>query len=577
MIRRLFQLWPQPRLLLRFALLEAVLAVLQGLLLGSLVPILGALLRAEPDFAAARPWLIGAAVGIVAHLALSVVATPAGFAASNELGIHLRRALMHHVTTLPLGWFDSQRRAEFVRAMSGAAGLATICVVVGGPVLNCVLVPTTIIGVTFAFDWRLALVLLAIAPVALVLLGLAKRTNMAVVDDMETATEDIVNRTIEFGQAQPVLRAAGEACTGTANMRHALLEHRRRYARGLNRLLVPDMSYTAAVVAGSAVVLVLGAWFSLSGKLEIAETIAVLVLAVRYLERLGALSGLVGGLGALDVAIGRIEDIMHQHPLPRSTEPVRSVAHSGIEFQDVHFAYSRTPVLSGVSFHCPQGSTTALVGPSGSGKTTITRLVARFFDVGSGQIRIGDIDIRDYDPSVLLEHIAIVFQDVYLFDTTIEENVRIAKPDATRPELEAAARAARLDEVIARQPNGWATEVGESGTQLSGGERQRVSIARAFLKQAQIVLIDEAASALDPENEKAISEAITGLAADPQRTVLVIAHAPATLAAADRVITLGHGTIQETGTPGELRHAGGAYAQIYDQYEHARRWRIAAP
>jgi ATP-binding cassette subfamily B protein IrtB len=164
---------------------------------------------------------------------------------------------------------------------------------------------------------------------------------------------------------------------------------------------------------------------------------------------------------------------------------------------------------------------------------------------------------------------------VYLFDTTIEENVRLARPHATEAELDAAARAARLDEVIERLPDGWQTRVGEAGAQLSGGERQRVSIARAFLKQARIVLIDEAASALDPENERAIAGAIAELARDPDRTVLVVAHRPATLAAADQVVALHAGRVVESGTPADLRAAGGVFARLYEQYDQARGWRIS--
>nr|BFF04738.1 hypothetical protein GCM10020241_64130 [Streptoalloteichus tenebrarius] len=228
-----------------------------------------------------------------------------------------------------------------------------------------------------------------------------------------------------------------------------------------------------------------------------------------------------------------------------------------------------------MSFVCRPGTTTALVGPSGSGKTTVTRLVARFFDVDSGSVRVGGVDVRDLDHATLLGEIAIVFQDVYLFDTTIEENLRLARPDATREELEAAARAARLDEVIERLPDGWDTQVGEGGAQLSGGERQRVSIARAFLKRARIVLLDEAGSALDPENEGAISEAIANLARDPERTVIVIAHRPATLATADFVVALDGGRVMEFGSPVDLLRTGGTFARLHNQYEHARSWHIA--
>jgi ATP-binding cassette, subfamily B, bacterial IrtB/YbtQ len=394
--------------------------------------------------------------------------------------------------------------------------------------------------------------------------------------DMEVAGKEVAGRAIEFGQAQPVLRAAGHGSTGTVRMRDALDDHRRQYRRALRRILWPDLSYNGVVMAGYVAVLVLGVQFLLNGTLAVADTVALLVLALRFLEPLGTMIGLASGLGAMDYLVREVEDILHTPALPHRTHPVRRVDHTGIEFSDVTYAYDDgdTPALSSVSFHCPPGTTTALVGPSGSGKTTVTRLIARFGDVGSGTVRVGGVDVRDYDHPALLGEIAIVFQDVYLFDITIEENLRITRPDATDAELAAAARDARLDEVINRLPDGWHTRVGEAGAQLSGGERQRVSIARAFLKQARIVLIDEPTSALDPQNESAISQAISTLAHDPERTVIVIAHRPATLAAADQVVALDAGRLVEIGTPAELLHTDGAFARLYHQYDHARSWQI---
>ncbi|MFK0150008.1 ATP-binding cassette domain-containing protein [Streptomyces griseus] len=186
-----------------------------------------------------------------------------------------------------------------------------------------------------------------------------------------------------------------------------------------------------------------------------------------------------------------------------------------------------------------------------------TRLIARFFDIDSGELRVGGVDVRRLDPTALLDEIAIVFQDVYLFDDTIEDNLRLARPGATWDELREAASAARLDEVIERLPAGWNTRVGEGGAQLSGGERQRVAIARAMLKRARIVLVGEAGSALDPENEAAITRAIANLGSDPERTVIVIAHRPATLATADHVVALDRGRVVEAGTRAELLRTGG--------------------
>ncbi|ADB50797.1 ABC transporter ATP-binding protein [Conexibacter woesei] len=577
MIRHLFQLCPQPRLLIRLSALHAVLAVLQGLLLALLIPILDAVLRPQPDFAAATPWLIAGGAGLVVYAALTAIATPVGFAASMDLAAQLRHRAIDHATTLPLGWFTAEHKTRLARTVTAdASNIGQLAVTIGAPAIISTLVPATIVVVTFAVDWRMALLFLALAPIAFLTLRRAARIAAIADAELDAAATEIAGRAIELGQAQPVLRAAGHGTTGSARMRAALDEHRASYRRGLRRSLVPDLTYTAVVMAGFVAVLALGAHLMLSGELEVAEAVALLVLAVRFLEPLGGLIELIGALRAMDNAIVRVRALLDTPALPVRAQPVHELADAAIELSGVTYAYGDRPALSDVSFRCEPGTTTALVGPSGSGKTTVTRLIARFFDVGQGSVRIGGVDVRDVDPAVLLEDVAIVFQDVYLFDDTIEENLRLARPDASWEELEQAARAARLDEVVERLPDGWRTRVGEAGAQLSGGERQRVSIARAFLKRARIVLIDEAGSALDPENEAAVSEAIANLTRDRRRTVIVIAHRPATLAAADRVAALDRGRVTETGTPADLRRSGGTFARLYDQYDHARSWRITA-
>jgi ATP-binding cassette subfamily B protein len=236
-------------------------------------------------------------------------------------------------------------------------------------------------------------------------------------------------------------------------------------------------------------------------------------------------------------------------------------AHHDLEFESVTFGHDGRTVLDGLSLSVPQGRRLAVVGPSGAGKTTLLRLLARFHDVDAGAVRVGGVDVRAIGAEALAAQTAIVFQDVYLFDTTIEENVRLGRPGASAAQVRAAATAARLDEVVERLPQGWATEVGEGGALLSGGERQRVSIARALLKDAPIVLLDEVTSALDPVNEAAVHEGIERLMAG--RTVVVVAHRLRTVRRADHVVFLDGGRIAEEGTHDELVRRGGRYADFW--------------
>ncbi|PZG56639.1 ABC transporter [Spongiactinospora gelatinilytica] len=447
----------------------------------------------------------------------------------------------------------------------GAADAANLAVTIGGPVITSTLLPATVVVVTLAVDWRVAVLLCVIALLAASALRHAAKVAAEAEVELERAAAEVAVRAIELGQAQPVLRAADQA-EGTPRMNAALEDHRDTYRDGMDRARRPFFLYTAVIACGFAAVLGLIAWLLLSGHAGVAEAIALLVLATRFLQPLGNLIDLIGALRAMTNKIARIEELLASPALPVPADPVRRIDGADVELSDVTFTYpgGDAPALRAVSMRCPSGTTAALVGPSGSGKTTVTRLVARFFDVDAGQVCVGGIDVRELGPETLLDQIAIIFQDVYLFDDTIENNLRLARPEATWDELREAARAARLDEVIKRLPDAWNTRVGEAGAQLSGGERQRVAIARAILKQARIVLVDEASSALDPENEAAITQAIVNLGADPGRTVIVIAHRPATLAAADQVVSLDAGEVTEAGSPDDLLRTDGIHLVAAD-------------
>ncbi|GGS56675.1 ABC transporter ATP-binding protein [Actinokineospora fastidiosa] len=321
------------------------------------------------------------------------------------------------------------------------------------------------------------------------------------------------------------------------------------------------MALTLVVQATFTALLVLGAYLALGGHIGAAEVLAVLVLAARCADPLLSLSDLGGQLRAGRAELARLDALLSAAPLPEPPDPVRPDRHD-LEFDSVVFRRGERTVIDTVSLSVPQGHRLAVVGPSGSGKTTLLQLLARFHDVDAGAVRVGGVDVRAMDPAELMSRIAIVFQQVYLFDGTIEENVRVARPDATDAELRAAAAAARLDEVVARLPGGWSTPVGEAGAALSGGERQRVSIARALLKDAPIVLMDEVTSALDPVNESAVHAAVERLTEG--RTVVMVAHRLRTIRNADHIVFLDKGRITESGAHDDLLRRGGRYAELWD-------------
>jgi ATP-binding cassette subfamily B protein len=268
----------------------------------------------------------------------------------------------------------------------------------------------------------------------------------------------------------------------------------------------------------------------------------------------------------------KVNSVYKNKPLPETTKD-RKIKHYDVTFSNVSFAYEDEQVLKNVSFHVPENTITALMGPSGSGKTTIINLIARFWDVKEGEIKIGGINIKDVKTEELMSNISIVFQDVYLFNDTILNNIKVGKQDATQEEVIAAAKKANCHEFIMKFADKYETVVGEGGSKLSGGEKQRISIARAFLKDAPIVLLDEATANVDPENELIIQNSINELVKN--KTVIIIAHKLSTLKQADQILVLKQGEIVQRGTHDELIKSAGIYSDYWRRRQKARGWKIA--
>lgn len=322
---------------------------------------------------------------------------------------------------------------------------------------------------------------------------------------------------------------------------------------------------------GIATVALVGSWLLSQGSLDVLTFFMFLLVASRLYD---PMSGSLINLGAavsLGIQCERMDEILC-HEEQRGTETLTNKGND-VEFKDVHFAYDTSEtVLNGVTFTARQGEVTALIGPSGSGKTTISRLASRFWDIPSGTITVGGMDISKIDPETLMNLYSIVFQDVTLFDNTVLENIRIGRKDATDEEVIAAARLAHVDVFAEKLPSGWNSLIGENGSELSGGERQRISIARAFLKDAPIILLDEATASLDVENETFIQESLSRLV--KHKTVIIIAHRMRTVAGADKIVILNDGKVEESGTPSQLTASGGFYKRMQDLQNNALEWNI---
>ncbi|MEU3225936.1 ABC transporter ATP-binding protein [Streptomyces sp. NPDC006976] len=576
MIRQLYRvLGPEgSRPLNRLLLLQSGAAVLEGVGFALLVPVLKALLGTDPDDV--RPWLTAFTCCVLVYAVLQGAAVRGGFAVGSQLSRVLHRRMADQALRLPLGWFTAGRTAEFsrlagqnvIQVMSTPAHLLR-------PFITSVLTPATLIVATFFFDVRTALVLLACAPV----LFAVQRASTALMRRLDlgrdAAVGESADRVLEYTRNQPVLRAFGRTAEGYGALDDALVAAARADRRLITRGLPGLVSFTFATRLVFALLLALGVSWQLDGSLTVPALLALLVLLVRLIDSVASAAEAGAGMRIARNTLERLGAVLDEPPFPQPAES-RTPRDASVEFTGVTFRYEAggRPVLDDVTFRLPERGMTALVGPSGAGKTTVASLIARFRDTTEGTVRIGGVDVREIAADDLAAHVSLVFQDVYLFDGTIEENVRIAAPDAGPGELAEAAALSGLERVIEELPDGWDTKVGEEGTRLSGGQRQRVSIARALLKDAPVLVLDEATAALDQENEALFAEAVRTLA--HHKTLLVIAHRLSTIVHADQILVLEDGRITERGTHDDLVAAGGTYASFWQRRSRAHGWRLEA-
>ncbi|MGW4841469.1 ABC transporter ATP-binding protein [Nocardia brasiliensis] len=543
----------------RTVALMTVTAVAEGLSYALLVPVLRALFGSAP--ADAWPWLIAFGAAVAAYALLRYRSDLSGFRVGTAMLSGVYHRFGDHLARLPLGWFTSRRVGEVsVLAGEGVLQAMSVAAHLLSPFISALVTPLTIVVVMFAFNWQLGLAALLAAPVVAAVQVWTGRSMAATDAERGERSAESTARVIEYLQAQPVLRAGGRTGERFRSLDDALSGVQRAARRSTLSALPGILGLTLTVQAFFTALLALGAYLALHGKVGTAEVLVILVLAARCADPLLALAEIGGKMRGARAELAQLDAVLRTAPLPEPATPVQPRDHD-LEFDAVTFRQHGRTLIDELSLSVPTGRRLAVVGPSGAGKSTLLQLLARFYDVDAGAVRVGGVDVREISTEVLMDQIAIVFQDVYLFDGTIEDNVRLGRPGADADAVRAAATAARLDEVIERLPEGWATRVGEGGALLSGGERQRVSIARALLKNAPIVLLDEVTSALDPVNEAAVHEGIERLLAG--RTVVLVAHRLRTVQRADRIVFLDGGRIVEQGTHDELLRRAGRYADFW--------------
>ena len=541
--------------------------------------ILRDVLNAAPDYAQAvniphYGWM--AVLFAVLSYLIYIAALMCSHLSAFRVATNLRLAVSEHLAVLPLGFaetFGSGKLRKIIHESTGAA--ETYLAHQLPDQYNAIATPVGLLVLLLAFDWRLGL--LSLAPVVLAFLIMATMTGKQMAEKMRqygNALESMSNEAVEYVRGIPVVKTFGQSVFSFKKFKATIDEYEKWVISYTKDLRLPMMFYTAAVNGVFAFLIAGGLLFTTHGVtpeflLNLLFYIIITPVISLTLTRMMYMSE--SKMVVAD-ALARIDSVLEAAPMQVQAVP-QYPKDSSVTLRDVHFSYDgKTEVIKGVSLEIQPGQTVAFVGPSGGGKTTVSRLAARFWDYQKGSITVGGMEVSRIDPEKLMSLYSIVFQDVTLFDNTILENIRLGRKGATDEEVLAAAKLANCEEFAEKLLDKWNTNIGENGCALSGGERQRISIARAFLKDAPIILLDEATASLDVENETAIQEALSRLIKD--KTVLIIAHRMRTVSSADKIVVLKDGAVAEQGAPAQLLHKGGIFAHMVQLQTKSQGWSL---
>lgn len=560
--------------------LSCIVGLVRGFSLISFIPAAIALTSGQPAWGMdLRGWLIALAVCAAASFILEYFLAIRSYVVAFDFLTNMHRAIGDKIASLPLGAFRADTAGKTSRLVSRELMmLGEIFAHMYSPLIAAIVTSLTMLAGITVFSPLLGVVCLASVPIVAGGVWVARRCLLSGSALKEPPARELSHRIVEYATKQGALRACGRSASYEPLRRAEEL-----YGAAARRSLIRET--LGQIVNGMAAQLVVVSLICAIGLLAVGgsvspvEAIVAIGLLLRFTQILVDIGMLTSAFETRRPVLDLGHEILSAPELPTASEDGESddsaELSASVALEDVVFSYEADqPVLQGVSFRVEPGTMTAIVGPSGCGKTTIARLIARFYDVDSGVVSVGDRDVRSWDTAKLMAQLSLVFQDVYLFDDTLEANVRVGRPDASVAEVEEAARLSGVDEIVARLPMGWGTQVGEGGRALSGGERQRVSIARALLKASPIVLFDEATSALDPENEHRVTAAMDTLRQNA--TLLVIAHKLDTITAADQIVVLDeNGRVVQIGTHSQLfAETEGQYRGFWEARSRAAGWRL---
>lgn len=515
-------------------------------------------------FFAVAAFLIYICALLCSHLAAFRVAT------------NMRILATEHIAKLPLGYVDSFGSGKLRKIINDSTGATENYLAHQLPdKYAAIATPIGLLALLFIFDWRLGL--LSLVPVILAFLIMSAMTGKRMAEKMKqynNALENMSNEAVEYVRGIPVVKTFGQSVYSFKKFKGTIDEYEKWVVSYTKDLRVPMMLYTAAINGVFAFLIAGALWFTHGGVtnafllnlifyIVITPVISLTLTKIMYMSE--------NNLIVRD-ALERIDEVLNASIVPKSKSPEKPKDGS-IELSDVHFSYDgKKEVIRGVSMNIGAGQTVALVGPSGGGKSTLASLMARFFDVNSGSIKIGGADVRDIEKKELADTVSFVFQNSRLIKASILENVKLGRPNATDEEAVAALHAAQCDDIIEKMPQGVNTIIGTKGVYLSGGEQQRIAIARAVLKNSPIIILDEATAFADPDNEVKVQKAFSSLAKN--KTVIMIAHRLSTVENADCIYVIADGQVEESGSFGELIEKNGLFAKMWKDYSASVEWKV---
>ena len=542
--------------------------------------ILRDVLNAAPDYAQAvniphHGWM-AVLFAVLAYL-IYIAALMCSHLSAFRVATNLRLEVSEHLATLPLGFtetFGSGKLRKIIHESTGAA--ETFLAHQLPDKYNAMATPIGLLVLLLVFDWRLGL--LSLVPVALGFVIMSAMTGRRMADKMRqygNALESMSNEAVEYVRGIPVVKTFGQSVFSFKKFKATIDEYEKWVIAYTKELRMPMMLYTAAINSVFAFLIVGGLLFTRNGVTSefllnllfyiiITPVISLTLTRIMYMSE--------NELVVAD-ALARVDSVLDAEPVPENDHP-RHPKDASVSLKDVHFSYDgKTDVIKGVSLKIQPGQTVAFVGPSGGGKSTLANLVCRFFDVQSGSVRVGGADVRDIPKEELMDTISFVFQNSRLLKGSILDNVRLGRAQATEAEVLAALKAAQCMDIVEKFPAGIHTVIGTKGVYLSGGEQQRIAIARAMLKNAPILILDEATAFADPDNEAKVQAAFAQLAKG--KTVLMIAHRLSTVANADCIYVVQDGRITETGTKDELCAQNSLFARMWQDYQASVQWKVA--